>query len=103
MGTARRALTKVEMDISDERGTLLRARTNEEQRARSEAFGNPTPGSLPTIVRSFKSAVTRQIRKLSGRDSLCVWQRNYYEHVVRNEEELNRIREYILGNPVKQQ
>jgi REP element-mobilizing transposase RayT len=30
-----------------------------------------------------------------------VWQRNYYEHVIRNEEELNRIRQYILENPMR--
>mgnify|MGYP001772887232 CR=1 FL=1 len=30
-----------------------------------------------------------------------VWQRNYYEHIIRNEESLNRIREYIVNNPIK--
>ncbi len=30
-----------------------------------------------------------------------VWQRNYYEHIIRNENELNRIREYIINNPKK--
>jgi REP element-mobilizing transposase RayT len=30
-----------------------------------------------------------------------VWQRNYYEHIIRNDESLNRIREYILNNPVQ--
>jgi REP element-mobilizing transposase RayT len=28
-----------------------------------------------------------------------LWQRNYYEHVIRNEDELNRIREYVIENP----
>ena len=79
-----------------ERGTERRAPTTEQ-------FGKPTSGSLPTIVRYFKSGVTRQINKLRGADACPVWQRNYYEHIVRNEEELNRIREYILGNPMKLQ
>jgi len=30
-----------------------------------------------------------------------LWQRNYYEHIVRNENELNRIRQYIMDNPLK--
>lgn len=30
-----------------------------------------------------------------------VWQRNYYEHIVRNEKELNQIREYIRANPIQ--
>ena len=30
-----------------------------------------------------------------------LWQRNYYEHIVRNDDELNRIREYIMNNPLK--
>ncbi|ODS32916.1 MAG: hypothetical protein SCARUB_01968 [Candidatus Scalindua rubra] len=30
-----------------------------------------------------------------------MWQRNYYEHVIRNEQELNKIREYIINNPLK--
>ena len=32
---------------------------------------------------------------------LPVWQRNYYEHVIRNEDELNQIREYTVNNPIK--
>jgi putative transposase len=30
-----------------------------------------------------------------------LWQRNYYEHIVRNDESLNRIREYIVNNPIR--
>jgi putative transposase len=53
-----------------------------------EAFGHPIPGSLPTIVRTFKAAVSRQIGK-------AVWQPGYYEHIVRDSEDLARIRVYI--------
>ena len=76
------------------RGTVHRAPTQEQ-------FAKPTSGSLPTIVRYFKSAVTRRINELRGIPYKPVWQRNYYEHVIRNENDLNEIREYIVNNPLK--
>ena len=60
-----------------------------------------TPGSLAAVVRSYKSAVTRQVRQQSGSSGIQVWQRNYYEHIVRNEDSLNRIRQYIADNPAR--
>ena len=68
-----------------------------------EQFGKPVRGSIPTIVCSFKSAVTKQINELRQTPSIPVWQRNYYEHVIRNEIKLNNIREYIRDNPVNWQ
>jgi len=65
-----------------------------------ESFGNPVTGSIPTIIRSFKSAITNKINKIRQTPNAPVWQRNYYEHVIRNEESLNRIREYIFNNPL---
>jgi len=64
-------------------------------------FAKPIAGSLSAIVGSFKSAVTRQINQIRNTPGYPVWQRNYYEHVIRDEEEINRIREYIIGNPAK--
>jgi hypothetical protein len=46
-------------------------------------------GSLGAIVRAYKSAVTYAINKLENSRGAAVWQRNYYEHVIRNEKELN--------------
>ena len=63
-----------------------------------ERFGKPVPGSIPTIVRSYKAAVTLRIS--AGRGVL-VWQRNFYEHIVRNDESLDRIRQYIIDNPTR--
>ena len=62
-------------------------------------FGRPKPGSLPTIIGSFKSAVTKRINRLRHTPGFPVWQRNYYERVIRNDRELNAIREYIQNNP----
>ena len=65
----------------------------------SQRFGKPIASSLATIVGSFKSATTRRINELRQTPGLSVWQRNYHEHVIRNEQSLHRIREYIAGNP----
>jgi hypothetical protein len=67
----------------------------------AEQFGKPVAGSLPTIIRSFKSATTNRINILRSAPRAPLWQRNYYEHVIRNEEELRRIREYIQTNPLR--
>lgn len=56
-------------------------------------------GTIPTIVRSFKAAVARQINVGRGTPGAPVWQRNYYEHIIRNDESLRRIRRYIADNP----
>jgi len=66
-------------------------------RAPTEQFGKPIIGSIPTIIRTFKAAVTRRIgRELNATG---VWQRNYYEHVIRNHEDWDRIHRYIESNP----
>ena len=59
------------------------------------------PGSLGAIVRSFKSAVTKQINRLRGTPGARVWQRNYYEHIIRTDRALGAIRRYIAYNPIR--
>jgi putative transposase len=56
---------------------------------------------LSEVIRGFKTFSARRINELRGIAGVPVWQRNYYEHIVRNEEALQRIREYIVNNPVK--
>ncbi len=67
----------------------------------TESFGKPVVCSLPTIIRSVKSAVTKQVNASRGNRQLPLWQKGYYEHVIRSEEEFVQIGEYILGNPMK--
>ena len=50
-------------------------------------------------MRSFKSAVTKRAREMAGAADMPVWQRNYYEHIIRDVRELERIRRYIDENP----
>jgi REP element-mobilizing transposase RayT len=58
------------------------------------------PGTpLSEIVRAFRSFSARRINDLRGTTGAPVWQRNYYEHIIRDENEFNRIRDYIVGSP----
>jgi putative transposase len=65
-----------------------------------QRFGQAVSGSLPAIMRAFKGAVTKRINLLGGGSGAPVWQRGYYEHVIRNDASLQRIREYIQNNPL---
>jgi putative transposase len=90
---ARRAVPDL-VSCAPEQGTARRAPT-------LESFGAPVPGSLATILRSFKSAATKRINALRDNPGCPVWQRNYFEHVIRNEDDLANIRQYIADNPMK--
>src|SRR3989344_8877232 len=54
-------------------------------------------GSLGVMMNQFKGATTKQIWAMGYKD--FAWQRNFYDHVIRNEKDLQRIREYIFSNP----
>ena len=54
---------------------------------------------ISEIVRVFKTSSSRRINKIRGIVNIPVWQRNYWERVIRDQEALNRICEYILTNP----
>ncbi len=67
----------------------------------SEMTGNVPAGSVAAIVRAYKSAVTLRYNRMNHPGCGPLWQRNYYEHIIRNNESLDRIRAYILTNPVQ--
>ena len=83
------------------RGTWPMEKPGRSRAPTTERFGSPVSGSLPTIVRSFKSAAAKHINELRSTPGASLWQRGYYEHVIRDEDELQRIREYILTNPLR--
>jgi len=60
---------------------------------------SPRPNTLAVIIRTFKAAVTTEARR-SGLGN-AVWQRGFYEHVIRGEAELRRARDYIVSNPIR--
>ena len=74
------------------RGVLQYAPTNR-LRSPSQTIG--------AIIRGFKSTTTKQINILRKTPKKPIWQRNYYEHIIRNEKDLNEICEYIINNPQK--
>ncbi len=57
--------------------------------------------ALGEIVRALKTFSARRINDLRGTIGTPVWQRNYYEHIIRNEIDLSETREYIQNNPLK--
>ena len=59
------------------------------------------PRSLGSFVAGFKSAVTKRINEMRGAPGLPLWQRNYYEHIIRDEDELDRVRQYIVDNQAR--
>jgi len=54
---------------------------------------------IPKIIGKFKMLSAKEINILANNSGNPLWQRNYYDHIIRNEIELNKIREYILENP----
>jgi REP element-mobilizing transposase RayT len=58
------------------------------------------PGSLGAIVQNFKSVSTRRVNRLM-RNAGTIWQRDYYEEIVRDEGAYYNIRRYIMENPLR--
>jgi putative transposase len=79
----------------DKSGTTCRAPTNN----KSASFSKPISKSISTIIGSYKAAVTKIIIRAIDIDQKVIWQRGYYEHIIRNEEDLKSSYEYIILNP----
>ncbi len=56
-------------------------------------------GSISAIIQNFSSITTRKINQIRKTPGSKLWQRNYYEHIIRNQTELDAIRQYIINNP----
>ncbi|HSQ13512.1 MAG TPA: transposase, partial [Candidatus Deferrimicrobium sp.] len=56
---------------------------------------------LSKVLGRFKMVSAKQINALRGSSGQPLWQRNYYEHVIRDDRSLNRIRQYIADNPAR--
>jgi len=54
---------------------------------------------LGRLIGAFKTVSTKQINLLRGTEGQTVWQRNYYERIIRDEREMDRIYRYIESNP----
>jgi hypothetical protein len=63
--------------------------------------GGPPSQSLGAIIGQWKSRVTKRAWKLPGMHGTPIWQRNYYEHILRDETDYQRIAQYIQTNPLR--
>ena len=79
--------------VVNHKGTVPRAPT-------VEKFGKPTCKTACTIVRYLKSGVTRKYNQ-KYKTNIQIWQRGYYEKIIRTEKEYYRICEYIKNNPMR--
>ncbi|HHT9108722.1 MAG TPA: transposase [Candidatus Wunengus sp. YC64] len=67
----------------------------------STAGWGTKPYSLSEIIRGFKTFSARRINEYQNTRGKAFWQSRFYDHIIRNREELNRIRQYIIENPLK--
>src|SRR5687768_10734983 len=90
--------------ITDSRGTAGNPNDLDGESSRRaptrEGFQKPVMGSIPTIIRSYKSAVAYRINLMRKTQGIPIWQRNYYEHIIRNERDLQNKTDYIEANPM---
>jgi len=70
-----------------------------QKQPKQNAFQKMIPRSIGSIVKGFKIGVTKWSRKHT--DIETVWQRNYHEHIIRNEQSCQTISKYIINNPFK--
>ena len=70
-----------------------------ERRSPLQGIAKQKPRSLTSLIGGFKASVTRQINQLCNHQNPPIWQRNYYESIIRDEQHLNYVRQYIHNNP----
>jgi putative transposase len=86
-------------EVGDRSGAEREATTADGEAKPAPTHANTKRHGLPEIVRAVKTFSARRINHLRGTPGVPVWQRNYYERVIRNERELHAIQQYILDNP----
>ena len=90
--------------ITDGRGTAGRSTVEvipiPRRAPTQEGFQKPVKGSVPTMIRSYKSAVAYRINLMRQLQGVPVWQRNYWEHIIRNQQDLQNKTDYIEANPM---
>jgi len=67
---------------------------------RSTGINGVKPGSIGAIIGSFKSAATKHLHQTKTIIQEKIWQPNYYEHIIRDEQDYQKVYEYIMNNPL---
>lgn len=81
---------------------VIRERVNPDEKVSRDdepLFRNARPGQLGRLIATYKAVATKRINRIRGKVGGRVWQRGYWDRVVRNERELQAIRHYIRENP----
>jgi putative transposase len=86
--------------VMNHEGVINHARTIAEIGAANSRAGAAGVPPLGEVVRAFKAVSTRLIRR-DVMPGAAVWQRNYYESIIRDEDSLNRVRAYVAANPAR--
>ncbi|MCM0588870.1 MAG: transposase [Gloeotrichia echinulata DVL01] len=73
---------------------------NQHSEGNPEKFGKPVGGSISTVIGSYKSIVSKRINIIWQTKGQSIWQRNFYEHIGREQKSIDHIREYIVNNPL---
>lgn len=71
------------------------------ERAADSACAVPTRTSLSSVIGGYKSSVTKYVRAALPSIETTIWQRRFFDHIIRDERDLNRVREYVVFNPVR--
>lgn len=91
---------KDENELSKARDLINQISTNKKESSNHQWILMKQKGlQLGKVVRHYKAKVSREIRREI--DDEFAWQSNYFEHIIRNDDDLNRIRDYIQKNPLK--
>ena len=85
----------ISIDKPDEKNTAMSLHASSLQINKMSDI-SPKKGSLSSVIRSFKSAVTKFC---NDNNTEFFWQPRLHDHIIRNEKELNNIRQYIIDNP----
>ncbi len=84
--------------VIDEDNVRTRHAVSVQSDSPNRQFGPPIAGSLSTIVGAYKSAVSKNIRRIIPDFPFPLWHGRFHDHIIRNEKALSKIQEYVLNN-----
>ncbi len=82
---------------------LIWIRTQVGEAGTARSYGKPVAGSLSVLINAYKTAVTKRASQADISGEGALWQRNFYDRIVRDEQELAYVKEYIRMNPYRWQ
>ena len=89
-------IVELQRDNGAENILPLRENILNQQQAKRNEFQKMIPRSIGSIVKGFKIGVTKRTKDVF---QISIWQRNYYESIIRNDESYEKISNYIINNP----